>query len=439
MFKSVVDNRKQALTERLYTFTAALEKSSTYARTLAGVLVTQFEYLTVAEVPITQRQLQSIERTFATARLSGLMHGLNLKELETLDLWDIEPGYLSPLVSEDRCNTELFNIALDYYGLPDDIRVLKSVPTIELKADGTPKTRLEWTSVEQAAESDTACWVVVNQAAPLFQGTKPGNADIITVNNITLDFEYPPEPGRVHAVAVEFADWLVKSGYAEPGLPVEDSGAGSHIVLPVLPVRVHEHGGPLLVNQAIAEIVSTYFKPEFDNIARRWQLDGVLKLEAFDISRIFSLPGTWRPGGHKPNEAAHLLPGYMRRYLPPFDRIKPVRHESETLTEMVKAMCVQIAERPKEVKPEPKPVAGLNLIDVKVWLERYAANHPPQTWRKNGSGFDRSAYFHKLVLACHLKFGDYAAAQSADLIDGLSGNKYGRLARKEVERSLRTA
>jgi hypothetical protein len=338
--------------------------------------------------------------------------------------------YIPQAIEGLRFDVGMYSAALAYYGLPQDYhRIFAKL------GEG-----LEAVTAQQAANTNRACWLQVNETAADFPIKKPSRADITTVRNIQLDFEYPPEPQRCHAVGVELVFALASQGYiSQEGQPiVEDSGAGCHIVLPIAPLETNEHGGGEAVNEAVASVVRRYFEPEFNRIARRYHLDKAVKLEAFDISRIFSVPGTWRPGNSKPNEADYLRAGYMRRWLPPYiGQTYPTRHESQVLTDLVKAECVAIATQPKQA---PQPVARTHRPDVAVWLEDYARRNPPMLDAEKKAGYNRSGYFYSLVMACKLRFdGDESAPlNQADLIDRLAGSKYGRKAYNEVERALKS-
>jgi hypothetical protein len=365
-----------------------------------------------------------------TAAFNAVLASPMCQDLVLLDSWTIqgESGFIPSFIHFDK---EMYSAALAYYGLPQDYnRIFAKL------GEG-----LEAVTAQQAANTNRACWLQVNETAADFPIKKPSRADITTVRNIQLDFEYPPEPQRCHAVGVELVFALASKGYiSQEGQPiVEDSGAGCHIVLPIAPLETNEHGGGEAVNEAVAGVVRRYFEPEFNRIARRYHLDKAVKLEAFDISRIFSVPGTWRPGNSKPNEADYLRTGYMRRWLPPYiGQTYPMRHESRVLTDLVKAECVAIATQPKQT---PQATAARTpRPDVAAWLEDYARRNPPMLDAEKKAGYNRSAYFYSLVMACKLRFdGDESAPlNQADLIDRLAGSKYGRKAYNEVERALKS-
>lgn len=466
---TITNTRQVKLLGKVQLYASALNRPGEAASVLRSLLLVQAARL--SEKPLDQHALQEIDMLLMAVKKSPLATGLDFSTAyhpvvsspigadAELDPWNCGPGLASgpgPL-PELRFDPAMYRAALAYYGLPADYRrVSKSVPTGKILPNGKPETTLLATTPAQAGQENKACWVVVNEPRRGFSGVKPGKADIAVYHNLTLDFEYPAEPERCHAIGAELALWLVEAGLAEPGLPVEDSGAGAHICLPMLAIPTAECGGGELVNEAVSQVVHSQMRPAFERIARRYQLEpgpGLdVKLEAFDIPRIFSLPGTWRPGGNKPNEASRLLPGYLRRWLPPYDQSFPERRECETLAQLVRATCIALltekAKPQAPVAPAVEPARRVTTsqgqtLDVAVWLEDYARRHPPRTPRKNGSGYDRSVYFNTLVWAFQPRFGPAEAAslarQYADLIDRLAGGKYGSRASQEVERSLRRA
>jgi putative DNA primase/helicase len=338
---------------------------------------------------------------------------------------------ISPLPNQIKCDLSTVRAAMKYYGLPENYT------RVFAKLD----TSLSPFSPKQAATSDKACWAQVNLPAADFPLKKASNADIITLLNISLDFEYPPDPGKVHQLAAALADRLVELGLAENGLPVEDSGAGAHIVLPVVPVQVEECGGGKLVNDAVSAIVNEFIKPEFDELATFYGLAGLVKLEGFDISRILSMPGSWRPGGSKSNEASHLINGFVRNWLPPFEQDPPQRIESEALSSLIKAFCITLQAEEEDKKLKQTAIStsagtvqktnGKHNITPAQWLTNRAAS-------KSNSG-DRSADFNALVWACYFKFDAPTVTANVDIIDSLTGGKYGKRAEAEALRSLRKA
>jgi P4 family phage/plasmid primase-like protien len=324
--------------------------------------------------------------------------------------------------SRQRFDGVVYQAALAFYGLPSYYKrvfTTKAIPCDPYKA--------------------APVWVQMNLPVMNYPLKKAENANIATLQNIQLDFEYPADPGKVHQLGIALADKLVEQGLAESGLPVEDSGAGCHIVIPIVAVDVAAAGGGELVNRAVAEIVNQFIKPEFEALAAKFGLAGLVKLEGFDISRILSAPGTWRPGGSKPNEAAFLAGGYMRRWLAPFDgKNYPARNESEALSALIKAVCISFqAEEASRAAARSKPATpagsanGKHDISPAEWLSGYYS-------KKDMTG-DRSHDFNSLVWACYLRFDAAAVEASAGLIDELTGGKYGRRAETEALRSLRKA
>ncbi len=207
-------------------------------------------------------------------------------------------------VKAKRFDLNMFSAALKYYGLPAEYnRFFKSFDTDEKDKDGNPKTNLTTCEPEATSKAGEACWVQINPSRPDAPKTKSGrhkkpkNEDIDQLLNIQIDFELPADPDRAHTIGLALGQFIEALGLAERGLPVENSGAGCHIVLPLPALDVEELGSGNLVNSAVAAIVTGYIKPELDRLARAEGLANNLafKVEAFDISRVLSAPGTWRP------------------------------------------------------------------------------------------------------------------------------------------------
>ncbi len=243
-----------------------------------------------------------------------------------------------------RFDPPLYHAALAYYSLPMDTR------RVFVKVDART---LACGTAADAARRNLPAWVQVNEPAAGFPLRKAANADIAVVRTITLDAEYAPEPHRAHAIGLELAQDLEQAGLVAPGLAVEDSGAGCHLVLPIPPIRTADHGGGDSVNAAVALVVATDIKPRFAQAAERHGLAGQIKLEAFDISRLFSVPGMWRPGGLKPDEAAYLRDGYVRRWLPPYTAENPPRRrESHELARRIIA-ATRLVQTENKAQDEP--------------------------------------------------------------------------------------
>jgi len=243
-----------------------------------------------------------------------------------------------------RFDPALYHAALAYYSLPADTR------RVFVKVDART---LACGTAADAARRNLAAWVQVNEPAAGYPLKKAANQDIAVVGTITLDAEYASEPHRAHAVGLDLAHDMEEAGLAAPGLAVEDSGAGFHIVLPITPIRTADYGGGDSVNAAVALVVATDIKPRFAQAAERHGLGSHIKLDAFDISRIFSVPGMWRPGGLKPDEAAYLRDGYVRRWLPPYTADNPPeRRESHELARRIVA-ATRLVQAENKAQAEP--------------------------------------------------------------------------------------
>jgi hypothetical protein len=231
----------------------------------------------------------------------------------------------SPL---DKFDAKMFQAALAYYGLPDTYnRIFRQVSRIDketgmqiVKADGKPATALQSCNAAGASKAGHGVWVQVNQpqeaAAKTGKGypKKARNQDIAQLANVTLDFEYPSDPERAHNVGIALAAYLIEIGLAEPGLPVENSGGGSHIGLPLPPIEITPETA-LRWNEAVRTVVKKYIEPEFVRLCQQEQVE--MDLDGYDISRILSLPGTWRPTNPAKPDCEALKSGFLRCWLPP--------------------------------------------------------------------------------------------------------------------------
>jgi hypothetical protein len=414
--------------------------------------------------------LQDVERVLGAVKLSPLLGALAAGDPEKrpLDPWGV-------IETEDRTlkenfDQEMFLAAQRFYALPPNYTRFLRKRTYTDRDSGREVTFMGVCTPRKAALEGSACWVQVN---PVRGGEglnkkglprKASNSEIAFLNNITLDFEFPPDPERIHVIGVELAAFLIEIGLAQPGLPVEDSGAGAHIVIPIMPYEIASGEGEK-VNECVRKIVAAYITPQFDRLLKRYGLEGLAKLEGYDISRILSMPGTFRPGGNKPGEAAYIQAGYLRRWLPPYEGGNfPERTESatwnaliynlsnhasaETLQEIIQTKPGAQAALDEPDTPLPAGSAGPGPGQIKKlkrgqteldWLEEYAAKNPPTTMASDGKGFARHAYFHVLVHATRLRLGADASLRLATDIDRISGGKFGRHAYQQVINSLHHA
>jgi hypothetical protein len=233
-----------------------------------------------------------------------------------------------------KFHAAIYGAALAYYGKPPGYPRTFSLKTFTGR-EGRPITPPCRCHAPTASRQGYAVWVQANECAPDAPIKKLGDAAITAVSSLTTDWEYPPEPRRALDMGRDFASALVDLGLAEPGQPVEDSGAGPHVTIPIPAIITAEHGGGKQTSDAVARVVERHMLPLFTELAERHGLTGLVDLGAYDIGRIFSLPGTWRPGNSKPNEAEYLRCGYLRRWLPPYDNIPPVRRECARLADLI--------------------------------------------------------------------------------------------------------
>ncbi len=295
--------------------------------------------------------------------------------------------------------------------------------------------RLYRTDPETASRDGAKVWTQINEASTAAAGTKPRNADIEIVRTLTWEYECPSNPAAARALCWELAERLIAAGLCGPGMVHHDSGAGVHTLVPIVPIVTAEHGGGEVVNQAIKRIVDRYVAPIFDELAEKHGLAGKdAKLGASDISRLLSMPGTWRPPHSKPDDAPELQHGYLRRWLTRDEGMYPPRVESRILTTLILAECAAI-----------RAAVNRHATMQRERGERLSgedAQYNPaiaESIRARAAGLtddDRSVRFQRLVAYTALKWGENAVWDHATLIDEESGGKYGRRLLGELERSL---
>lgn len=334
---------------------------------------------------------------------------------------------------------EQFNRALRYYNLePDYKRIFMP------NGNGS----LYSLDIDAATSRQCYAWVQINLTDKNFPIKKPENRDITIVQNISLDFELPNNPAAAHAVGEEFAHWISNTFYPMQNvvLPREDTGAGVHLVIPIEPLSTAVYGGPEVVNTSIKLVVEKYIRDYFYDTCNNHKVQ--MSLGAYDISRLLSAPGTWRPPSPTKPDATFLLHGYVRRYMPPFDETDPQRVECTFLRDLIIQWTDEAAKihgigqngggsssrssasstggAPSSTSPTAQHDPGF-----KRWLESWV--------KRNPSSGNRSDYFHRLVCAAYRRMRGIESViiDHADIIDELSGSKYGATrCVQEAQRSL---
>jgi hypothetical protein len=256
----------------------------------------------------------------------------------------------------------MFRAALAYYGLPANYhRFFTRGPALrrfeERHSFMTVGAWWFYNAVPSHPEHDSRAgrlvWVQVNLPDPRHPLKKAEVPDIATYQNLTLDFEYPPDPAKAVAIGLELARHLLKLGLAEPhndwrlagqpSMPVESSGAGAHICLPLPPLNTAALGGPEVVNDAVHNLVQRYIQPQFDLLCDRARLDRKIHLDGYDLGHLFSLPGSWRPPYSKKDDSEALESGVLRRWYRDESQsngpIYPRRRESLVLAELIVEEC----------------------------------------------------------------------------------------------------
>ena len=333
-----------------------------------------------------------------------------------------QPPALALAVEEDEITRRRYDpgryaAALAYYGLPTGWpRVFSPLPLplpvrasndSDSDSDSEPGSgsgsgknhakgyrRLRATTPLKAARTPDGgpVWVQINEPRPgtaCDRAGRPKKArtdEIAIVRNLTLDFEYPPAPALAHVVGSELAYLLVAEGLAEPGLAVEDSGGGCHLVIPLQPISTGEgelEGGSVAVNRAVRQVVAQYIEPVFGRLVEGYGLGehgggGRMRLEGYDLAHLLSVPGTWRPST-KRDDCPALKGGYLRRWLPPHDRYPPRRRESANLTRLIMDM---VREKPTDEElitshKRQQPSTAVSFVGVNSTYRLQSSLTPP--------------------------------------------------------------
>jgi hypothetical protein len=268
---------------------------------------------------------------------------------------------------QTRFDGEMFRAALAYYGLPADYHRFftrgESLRRHEVRRGYlTVGTWWFYNAVPGHPERDSRAgrvvWAQVNLPDTTHPLKKAEVPDIDLFQNLTLDFEFPRDPSVALGMGIELAKHLLDLGLAEPhddwvldgkpGLPIERSGAGVHICLPLPSLRTAVLGGPEIVNDAVHNLVLRYVQPRFDRLAAQTGIDGKLHLDGYDLGHLFSLPGTWRPPHMKKDECEDLRRGFLRRWHGDGSRDRgrpyPRRRESRVLADLIIEECTILRE-----------------------------------------------------------------------------------------------
>ena len=314
---------------------------------------------------------------------------------------------------------QIVESALTYYGLPLDYKRFFQ-PKYWPQTGGTGLI-----AINQLAQPDISkpLWVQVNQPPKDFPTwKKPSITDIEIVSNIILDFEFPSCPGLAHNVGQDLIAFLVQEGLTEnKPLSLEDSGAGCHLLIPIQPIKLD--GNAVQINAAINMVVQEYIKPEFERLIGTTPM----KLEAYNIDRLLAAPGTWRPGGSKPDEIYYLKGGYMRQWL-----VQEERYESAALTSLITSLAKPAKTKNINISDSSTSTSSIQTANPNAanWIKEYATTKLEKTE-------DESRNFYRLVGATRLRFDEATAIFHAALINELSGTHYTGRERQEVERAIK--
>ena len=354
------------------------------------------------------------------------MHAMHLHPSTPVSPLSVAPGTTSrESEPAGAFDPEAYAAAVALLGIPG-----RNIPAFTLRGKSLRPADPEYDSLAGAK-----VWTQINESADLPASRKPSNADITHVRNISWEYEYPRNPALAHQLSIELRQRLIASGLFGEGMADHDSGAGVHTLVPINLLICAEHGGGEVVNEAVRRIIDRYVRPHFEELAGSLGLTGKGgELGAYDISRILSMPGTWRPGGSKPDDAPELAGGYLRRWLLPEDQPFPVRVESQILFTLIAAECAAIREESRRnVTHHCVGVSGLagGSARVSPQIEAFIRDRAGRLTTD-----DRSVCFQSLVASTALKYGEEAVYEHGALIEELAGEKYGPRLAGELSRSL---
>lgn len=322
--------------------------------------------------------------------------------------------------------------ALNYYGLPSNYQ------RIFTKNGGRG---LKSITVSDAASQPIYAWIQLNEVDSQHPITKPSNKDITCVRNISIDIDYPQDPTVAHTVASKLASHI-SDHFVHPPIPIEDSGGGAHLVIPIPGIDTNLYGGGDVVNTAVSLTVNELLKPIFLSICAD---EGVnekdIDFGSFDISRIFSSPGTYRPPHPTKPDATFLRNGYIRRWV--------IEYNDDDL-ERITCQALQDAILDRIATPaNGTNTSGAQAQSVSSSGSGSSSNHDPafEKWlrqwasRNQNTTGNRSDYFYRIVCAAYRRSNgvETVVIDHADVIDDLAGSKYGNRAAFEVQRCLSRA
>jgi len=263
---------------------------------------------------------------------------------------------------QTRFDAAMFSAALDYYGLPANYNRFFTSSESRRRREmryGFMTVGTWWGDEmvpchpAQASQAGRVVWAQVNLPVanhPLQRAEVP---DIELYQNFVLDFEYPSDPSVAVEIGLELARYLLELGLAEPhddwllegkpSMPIECSGAGVHICLPLLPLRTAALGGPDILSDAVTNLVMRFIQPQFDLLVANAVVNTEIHLDGYDISQVLSFPGTWRPSSLKFDDCEELGSGFLRRWYTddsqPITVLHPRRRESVILAQLITEEC----------------------------------------------------------------------------------------------------
>lgn len=323
--------------------------------------------------------------------------------------------------------------ALSYYGLPADYQRV-------FTKNGTP-TGLKPISITDAATLPVYAWVQLNAVDPSHPISKPANKDITCVRNISFDVDYPQDPAEAISIAIKLSEFI-SDLFAHPKIPVEDTGGGAHFVIPIPDLDTSIHGGGDVVNLAIRMVVDQLIKPEFVRLRDGRKISaGDIDFGSYDISRILSCPGTYRPPHPKKPDAKFLKKGYVRQWFNVFDDNELDRIVCQGLYDAILSAIDDAKSQFSTSGAQAQSSVGSSSVGAAA-----SSHHDPtfikwlQDWcgRNKNATNNRSDYFYRIVCAALRRANglESLVLDHADIIDDLAGSKYGNRALFEIQRCL---
>lgn len=246
-------------------------------------------------------------------------------------------------------NSQLLEKELNYRDLEDDQRFgfakqpcyLKNCPKRKRKEGCDGHVRM--TTTEKAYELNIPIWYRVNPVRnPRARGTI---YDVIAIKNIVYEFEYRSDPQVAIATALRFRNSLIRKGWAPHDLIIFISGGGIHLIIAIPEIKL-ERKTARRYNAAIQKMTEKEIFPLFldakNYVQALFPKEDLSKmnLEGYDIARLLSASGTWRPSTHDDDHSS--LKNGIIRYV--YNDEIPIRNEWEPMKNLIEKYYKEIEE-----------------------------------------------------------------------------------------------